>query len=44
MRAVVAMMKHETNTFSPVPTPLDRFGPQGARFGNSAAEAFRGTT
>ena len=25
MRVVIAMMKHETNTFSPVPTPLDRF-------------------
>ncbi len=26
MRVVVAMMQHETNTFSPVPTPLSRFG------------------
>jgi microcystin degradation protein MlrC len=43
MRAVIAMMKHETNTFSPVPTPLARFGRDGARFGNSAAEAFAGT-
>jgi microcystin degradation protein MlrC len=43
MRAVIAMMKHETNTFSPVPTPLARFGRDGAWFGNSAAEAFRGT-
>lgn len=25
MRIVTAMMKHETNTFSPVPTPLARF-------------------
>lgn len=25
MRAVIAMMQHETNTFSPVPTPLERF-------------------
>ena len=25
MRAVIAMMSHETNTFSPVPTPLARF-------------------
>jgi microcystin degradation protein MlrC len=45
MRAVVAMMKHETNTFSPVPTPLARFGlgrggpPRGA----AAIEAVRGT-
>ena len=27
MRLLIAMMKHETNTFSPVPTPLARFGP-----------------
>ncbi len=26
MKILVAMMSHETNTFSPVPTPLDRFG------------------
>jgi len=26
MRLVLAQMKHETNTFSPVPTPLGRFG------------------
>ena len=26
MRVVIAMIKHETNTFSPVPTPLTRFG------------------
>ena len=26
MRLLIAMMKHETNTFSPVPTPLARFG------------------
>jgi microcystin degradation protein MlrC len=26
MRAVIAMMKHETNTFSPLPTPLANFG------------------
>ena len=25
MRIVIAQMKHETNTFSPVPTPLERF-------------------
>ena len=25
MRLVIAMMQHETNTFSPVPTPLERF-------------------
>jgi microcystin degradation protein MlrC len=26
MRLLIAMMKHETNTFSRVPTPLTRFG------------------
>lgn len=26
MKIMVAMMSHETNTFSPVPTPLTRFG------------------
>ena len=26
MRIFIAMMSHETNTFSPVPTPLTRFG------------------
>ncbi len=26
MKILVAMMSHETNTFSPVPTPLERFG------------------
>src|SRR5579885_1364177 len=25
MRLVLAQMKHETNTFSPVPTPIQRF-------------------
>jgi microcystin degradation protein MlrC len=40
MRLLIAMMKHETNTFSPVPTPLARFGPLG---GEAAIRAFRGT-
>src|SRR5262245_43985323 len=26
MRLLIAVMEHETNTFSPVPTPLSRFG------------------
>lgn len=29
MRIVIAQMKHETNTFSPVPTPLARFAVDG---------------
>ena len=45
MRVVVAMMKHETNTFSPVPTPLARFargGDQALRDGD-VLPAFKGT-
>jgi microcystin degradation protein MlrC len=40
MRLLIAMMKHETNTFSPVPTPLERFRPL---YGEAAVRAFRGT-
>jgi microcystin degradation protein MlrC len=40
MRLLIAMMKHETNTFSPVPTPLARFGPL---YGEAAVHAYRGT-
>jgi microcystin degradation protein MlrC len=40
MRLLIAMMKHETNTFSPVPTPLARFGPL---YGEDAIRAYRGT-
>src|SRR5262244_2062245 len=44
MRLLIAMMQHETNTFSPVPTPLSRFGdgrppPRGAE----AIASYRGT-
>ncbi len=45
MKLVIAQMKHETNTFSPVPTPLSRFAtgaalpPEGA----AAVAAYRGT-
>ena len=46
-RFVVAMVKHETNTFSPVPTPLTafgRYGPQaGPAYGAAALAAYRGT-
>jgi len=45
MRVVIAMMKHETNTFSPVPTPIERFArgfPLPPR-GRDAYEAFKGT-
>jgi len=49
MRLLIAMMKHETNTFSPVPTPLVRFGPSnadkgpGPLYGEAAIQAYRGT-
>ena len=39
-RIVVAMMMHETNTFSPVPTPLSAFQPLE---GEAAIAEFRGT-
>jgi microcystin degradation protein MlrC len=45
MRVVIAMMKHETNTFSPVPTPIGRFA-RGAPLplrGRAALEAYKGT-
>jgi microcystin degradation protein MlrC len=40
MRLLIAMMKHETNTFSPVPTPLARFGPL---YREAAIRAYHGT-
>ena len=47
MRTVVALMRHETNTFSPLPTPLedfDRRGPTGEPVtGEAAVETYRGT-
>src|SRR5216683_4811700 len=44
MRLLIAMMKHETNTFSPVRTPLARFGHgPGPLYGEAAVKAYRGT-
>ncbi len=45
MRLVIAQMKHETNTFSPVPTPLARFahGQPAPYEGPQVREAFKGT-
>ena len=44
MRLLIAMMKHETNTFSPVPTPLQRFGHSpGPLYGEAAVKAYHGT-
>ena len=45
MRVVIAQMKHETNTYSPVPTPLSRFA-SGGRVpleGRAAYAAYKGT-
>ncbi len=45
MRLVIAMMKHETNTFSPVPTPLERFarGMSAPASGDAVYQSFKGT-
>ena len=43
MRVVLARMNHETNTFSPVATPLAAFGPDGPTFGAAALAEARGT-
>jgi microcystin degradation protein MlrC len=43
MKIVTARLNHETNTFSPVPTPFESFGPDGPLFGAAAYEAARGT-
>ena len=47
LKFVTAVFKHETNTFSPIPTPLEafgRYGPEpGPVSGEPAMEAYRGT-
>lgn len=45
MKVVIAQMKHETNTFSPVPTPLARFATGTAMppEGQDAYAAYKGT-
>ncbi len=45
MKLVIAQMKHETNTYSPVPTPLARFAVDGTvpPEGDAALAAYRGT-
>lgn len=47
MRVVIAMMKHETNTFSPLPTSLANFGrgkrTDGPAFGDEAVAIVAGT-
>ncbi|MFP6728583.1 MAG: M81 family metallopeptidase [Alphaproteobacteria bacterium] len=42
MRVVIAAMSHETNTFSPVPTPLARFGMRGPERGDEVPAAYGG--
>ncbi|MBH67597.1 MAG: microcystin degradation protein MlrC [Rhodospirillaceae bacterium] len=43
MRILIAMMKHETNTFSPVPTNLDRFLSWSGHLGKQAYKEYKGT-
>ncbi|MEA2790256.1 MAG: Metallopeptidase family [Acetobacteraceae bacterium] len=45
MRIRLATMSHETNTFSPVPTKLDRFCREGTTLlsGRTATDFYRGT-
>jgi microcystin degradation protein MlrC len=46
MRLLIAKVSHETNTFSPVPTPVERFCPDGETLltGQNAIDFYRGTT
>ncbi|MDB5810570.1 MAG: microcystin degradation protein MlrC [Betaproteobacteria bacterium] len=47
MKIVMARLNHETNTFSPLPTPLAAFGagdPHGPAFGGDAYQVARGST
>lgn len=43
MRLVVAAMLHETNTFSPIPTDVARFGHRNMLTGEAARTYFKGT-
>lgn len=43
MRLVLAHFLHESNSFSPVPTPWEAFGPNGPQLGAAAVTAMRGT-
>ena len=43
MKFVIAMMSHETNTFSPVPTPWERFEDEAGHSGEAAIQAYQGT-
>ena len=43
MKFLIAMMKHETNTFSPIPTDLQRFRDWGLYEGDDVVRAYKGT-
>jgi microcystin degradation protein MlrC len=43
MKIVAARLNHETNTFSPLATPLSAFGPDGPTFGAAALASGKGT-
>ncbi|MDF1747265.1 MAG: M81 family metallopeptidase, partial [Alphaproteobacteria bacterium] len=43
MRILCAMLKHETNTFSPIPTTLARFEDWGLHYGADVVRAYRDT-
>jgi len=43
MKILVARLNHETNTFSPIPTPLESFGDQGPLYGKEAYAASKNT-
>jgi len=43
IKVLIAQMEHETNTFSPVLTPWDSFGPNGPYVGQDAYDAMKGT-
>jgi len=42
MKIMIARLNHETNTFSPVPTPLAAFGNDGPAFGAQAYDDNKG--
>lgn len=42
MKVLIARLNHETNTFSPVPTPLSAFGENGPQYDGDAYRANRG--
>ena len=43
MKVMIARMNHETNTFSPVPTPFASFGPDGPTLGEAAYHQAKGS-